>query len=199
MKYNLSKISRNIPTERLYQILSHNSIDDLFSTITDCFYIRDYRNGRGERMLGRKCFTWMSLVYPNIFIKLIPLIPEYGRWDDLLYIENASVQKYIFDFIRSQLSQDYFNMTIGNKISLCAKWMPNEGKSFSRHHKKRFNHLLVALDKTPKQYRKTLSVMRVYISIVKPYSDNKPTVKNDKTKKSENYQRIINHLNITAY
>ena len=51
------------------------------------FFARDVREGMGERRLFRS--VWENVckqpeVIKKKFAKVIPLIPEYGRWDDVL-------------------------------------------------------------------------------------------------------------------
>lgn len=47
------------------------------------FFARDCRLGIGERRLFRICLKWLANTRPDVVKKLIPLIAEYGRWDDL--------------------------------------------------------------------------------------------------------------------
>ena len=52
-----------------------------------CFQTRDVRGGKGERTLGRQMLVDLSNRLPQVFAdKLVPLVPEYGRWDDLIFI-----------------------------------------------------------------------------------------------------------------
>lgn len=166
MNIQIRDLHRDIPKAQLYYLLTYKSVSEsLLDTITDCFYIRDHRHGRGERALGRMCFNWIADVHPAIFLKLIPFIPEYGRWDDLLYITNPQVVPYIYFYIQNQIQTDRFNMSIGLPISTCAKWLPTEGKSFVRRHKRQFQALLRHLNITPKEYRIHMSVLRKYLQL----------------------------------
>ena len=74
----------NIP--HLYQCLQIAAKECIVDTIILAFYIRDCRGGKGERDLGRRCFQWLFLNYSSYFMKVVNFIPEYGRWDDLLYL-----------------------------------------------------------------------------------------------------------------
>ena len=47
------------------------------------FFARDIRGGMGERRIFRICFAWLANTRPEVVKKLIPLVAEYGRWDDL--------------------------------------------------------------------------------------------------------------------
>lgn len=70
------------------------------------FYSRDIRGGQGERQTFRDIFNFV----PNNY-KYTHHIPEYGRWDDLLYTFGDE------DIIKG--------LREGNQ--LCAKWMPRQG------------------------------------------------------------------------
>ena len=48
------------------------------------FYARDVRGGCGERRTFRVIFPRFARENPELAIKLLKLIPEYGRWDDLI-------------------------------------------------------------------------------------------------------------------
>ena len=48
------------------------------------FMLRDIRgNGMGERRSFRVCFKWLATVRPELVQKLVKLVSEYGRFDDL--------------------------------------------------------------------------------------------------------------------
>lgn len=144
----------------LVMYLDMSAQNDLLSTISICFFIRDCRNGLGKRKVGRWCFNWIATRHPTLFIKLISYIPVYGRWDDLLAIENTLFESIIFQYISLQLQRDTWNMITGDSISYCAKWLPSEGKSFSKSYPEKFQRLLKTLKKTPREYRKYLKTLR---------------------------------------
>ena len=48
------------------------------------FMLRDIRgNGMGERRSFRVCFKWLATVRPELVQRLVKLVSEYGRFDDL--------------------------------------------------------------------------------------------------------------------
>lgn len=142
----------------LYMTLSlHHPADSIMTA----FHIRSHlAGGMGNRDLGRQCFNWIADCYPFVFIRVIHLIPKYGRWDDLLYIENASVQPFLFQTIAIQLQQDILHVMNGRSVSTCAKWMPSEHKSFARKYPSKFKALLATLGMTKQKYRTILSLLR---------------------------------------
>tara|TARA_Y100000389_G_C17410638_1_gene490700 strand:- start:124 stop:1455 length:1332 start_codon:yes stop_codon:yes gene_type:complete len=74
----------NIPT--LYYYLNLAAEEDVIDTFILIFNLRDCRHGKGERKLGRYALQWLFLNYPTYFMKVVKFIPEYGRWDDLIYL-----------------------------------------------------------------------------------------------------------------
>jgi len=68
------------------------------------------------------------------------LIPEFGRWDDLLVLEDTKLQADAFNLIQKALLED--------QNGLCAKWMPRKGVTAAKLR----NHMGL----TPKLYRKVL-------------------------------------------
>jgi len=200
--YNPEHILRNTEKCRIYYMLDNNIDYNFVETVTDCFYIRDPRNGRGERDLGRICFNWLADKYPAVFVKICKYIPVYGRWDDLLYITNTEIRPFIYEFLALQINQDYYNMMIGDPITTCAKWMPTEGKSFARHNKNKFLQLLCHMKLKPKEYRIKISALRKYLETHSIYNNIKyNNIKyNNKTrrkvKRPEVYSMILNDLKI---
>jgi hypothetical protein len=47
-------------------------------------YLRDVRGGSGEREAFRLILHWLANNHPDRFVQIAALVPEYGRWDDLL-------------------------------------------------------------------------------------------------------------------
>lgn len=143
---------------------------DAILTMRYLFFLRDIRGGLGERNTFRHCLSYVLNYYKDIskeqLEKLLKLVPEYGRWDDLIFLyntsENTKVCKIIFEIIRSQLLEDYSNCLENKPISLLAKWMPSV-QNGSRKTAKMF----IRDFKCPeKEYRKMLSKLRTQINIV---------------------------------
>lgn len=110
------------------------------TTLRMLFWARDIRQGAGERKTFRDLFLHLEKNRPSTALKLLRLVPEYGRWDDLL-IFTGSLQKPAFEVIANGLKNP---ATSG----LCAKWMPRKGylaKQLREH-----------LGLSPKAYRKLL-------------------------------------------
>ena len=128
------------------------------------FYFRDIRGGQGERRLFKIIFEFLCKEYSEDAIKLIPLVPFYGRWDDLFVGIGTPAEKEIVNFIGRTLHKDISACLEGKEISLLAKWLP----SVSTHGKKKplAKFFIKALDVDEASYRKTLSKLRKQLNLV---------------------------------
>ena len=126
------------------------------------FYLRDVRGGQGERRFFRICYNWLCDFKPDVARRNLIYVPEYGRWDDLIYIAaNTKMQDGVFDFIRKQLFLD----AECNTPSLLAKWLPSENTS-SKTTKAMAHKLREHLKLSHKDYRKLLSMLRKRINVL---------------------------------
>ena len=126
------------------------------------FYLRDCRGGQGERRFFRVAFKELAWLDPDFAYQLLEKIPEYGRWDDLIYAADGTVLWHdAMMLVARQLNLDLKSKT----PSLLAKWMPSENAS-SLETKKMAASIRKSLQLTHKQYRKMLSVLRKRINIV---------------------------------
>lgn len=116
---------------------------DADKAIRILLWSRDVLLGAGEREQFRGLLKIVEEYSLETATKLIPKIPEIGRWDDMFYFQNPVMQSLVFDYYGRALKQ-------GN--ALAAKWAPRE-KSAKREIAYAFRkHLKL----TPKQYRKLL-------------------------------------------
>lgn len=125
------------------------------------FYSRDVRQGLGERHTFRVILEWLAQNSPSSIAKNISLIPEYGRYDDLLVLLGTPCEDSALGLIRSQLDSD----TTSNSPSLLAKWLPsiNASSPQARTHAKL---LAKSLGMSLKDYRQTLSKLRPKLKII---------------------------------
>lgn len=105
------------------------------------FWARDIRGGAGERKTFRNLMKSLETNHPRVAEKVIHLIPEYGRWDDLLIFSNHRLKQEAFKTVSKGLKDK-------NTQGLCAKWMPRKGKTA--------RELREYLKLSPKAYRKLL-------------------------------------------
>jgi hypothetical protein len=105
---------------------------------------RDVRGGAGERELFRGVLRHLERNHASVLPRLIDLVPEYGRFDDLLVFETPAAEKLAFGKIQAALKSG---------SALCAKWMPREKSSKSAVARR----LRQFLGLTPRAYRKLLA------------------------------------------
>ncbi len=127
------------------------------------FYLRDIRGGQGERHFFRVCMKWIGANEPNVYLKNLGNISEYGRWDDMIYTMDASPVTWdaTTALIKHQLALDCQSKT----PSLLGKWMPSENAS-SQSTKEMARRLAHELNLTARQYRKMLSGLREKINVL---------------------------------
>lgn len=103
------------------------------------FWARDARGGAGERQIFRDILEYLVVNSTDVVRKNLSLIPEFGRWDDILLLVGTEVEGDVFDLIKTELD---------NENGLCSKWMPRKGKVA--------NAIRRSFKVSPKVYRKTL-------------------------------------------
>ena len=126
---------------------------------------RDAREGLGERRTPKIILRYLAKVEPNIAKALIPLIPEYGRFDDLYTFFGTKCEKDALAFIKQQFEEDQRNMRAKRPVSLLAKWLASENAS-SKETKKNAKTIRNYLGLSARNYRKELTKMRKYLKVV---------------------------------
>ena len=134
--------SRRMSDQDIITVWNRAYTEDALLALKCLFWARDVRGGAGERRFFRVIWDHLrSSVSAQIIHDLEPLIPEYGRWDDvwagLPAIDHTTA--LWFHEVLTKKQEGY---------GLLAKWLPRKGKIFStmaRH-----------LEITPKELRKLL-------------------------------------------
>lgn len=106
-------------------------------------WARDVRGGAGERDTPRALMvSLLKAGHLDVVERLISKIPVVGRWDDLFVLigQSEKIDATIAETVAQALNE---------KNGLCAKWMPREGKKYSRFFMNRF-------ELTERQYRKLI-------------------------------------------
>ena len=67
------------------------------------FWARDIRGGAGERQIFKDVIQYVANHYSSVVEKNIHLIPEYGRWDDLLSLFGTPLESAALDLIKKGL------------------------------------------------------------------------------------------------
>lgn len=146
--------------------------EDKVMAIKWLFYVRDVRGGLGERRLFRIIFENLALSQAETVHKLVPLMAEYGRFDDLMILFNTPLEEVMLGYIRETLSQDLKAVRTNQPISLLGKWLPSENAS-SPKTKENALKVMRAMALTPRMYRKLLVQLRAKIGIIETMMSKK--------------------------
>lgn len=153
---------RNRSNEDCILLFKNALEEDEALALKTLFYLRDIRGGQGERRFFRVCFNWLAEHYPDIAERNLINVPEYGRWDDLIYsVFNTPLELNALRLIKHQLALDLESET----PSLLGKWLPSENAS-SETTKKAGKHIRQYLHITSREYRKILSALRARINVL---------------------------------
>lgn len=140
-------------------------IDDEDKAVRILLWARDVRGGAGERGTFRKLLNVLEQSNPAAASRLIPKIPEIGRWDDLMFFDEVW---------NKQLAVAAFANAIKDGNALAAKWAPRV-KAWSRINtelatrKNKFaidmaRFLNLTLSEYNKLLTKTASTVETYMS-----------------------------------
>lgn len=128
------------------------------------FYLRDVRGGQGERRFFRVAYKWLVKNDIKNAKRNFNLIPEYGRWDDLIDIAYATAPALNAEFV--ELIANQMDLDAQSKTpSLLAKWMPSENAS-NADTKAKARWIMNLVGVEPRAYRKRLSAIRQKINIL---------------------------------
>lgn len=105
-------------------------------------WLRDARGGAGERELFRQVMLYLEKHNPSLAEKLLPKVPELGRWDDVLVFQTPRLKEKAFTMLGNALRA---------KNGLAAKWTPRQGKLAAE--------IREFFGMSPKFYRKSLVEM----------------------------------------
>lgn len=157
---------RKASEDEIIQAFTRAYFDDKKIAIKWLFYARDVRGGLGERRLFRIALKEVIVKDINVpIVDLIKLVPEYGRFDDVLCLLDTPFANDVIYIIKEQLGTDISNMQQGNGVSLIAKWLPSVNTS-SNASKRQAKYIAKRLGMTDAEYRKTLSSLRGHIDVV---------------------------------
>lgn len=126
------------------------------------FYIRDVREGVGERRLFRVILPEIAYQLDN---RVFDWIMEYGRADDLFVFFGTEKEKDMINYVMNKLREAMKNSQDNKSISNLAKWMPSINCS-SNKTKELARKFIKAFEISEKSYRKLLAYLRSYANVV---------------------------------
>ena len=157
---------RNMTPEQIVDKFVKAFYEDKLLAVKWLFYARDAREGIGERRLFRICLKYLAEQHPEIAAAVIPLVPKYGRWDDLWCLLDTKLQENVLILVLQQLNDDAMGMQKGEPISLLGKWLPSINTS-SEETKRLARIIIKGMGfRSERQYRKLLSSLRAYLKVV---------------------------------
>lgn len=125
------------------------------------FYLRDARGGQGERRFFRVVTKWLAENKTAAMKRNLKYVPEFGRWDDLYVFVGTALEQDAFDLMGEQFVLDLQCKT----PSLLAKWLKSENTS-SAESRALATKTRKVFGLTPREYRKSLSVLRARINVL---------------------------------
>ena len=139
--------------------------------VRNIFYLRDVRQGQGERDLFRACLATLILMdtdHDRISKNFLELVPEYGRWDDLIYMFgfNHRISVMISEILSEQLERDIEDMNNNRPCSLLAKWFPLENNTRNKNKRVLAKTLRNFIFTDARSARKIISKLRNYIDVL---------------------------------
>jgi hypothetical protein len=167
LNFKVPSFRKGVPTNELltFDVAMRKNLSYAIKWL---FFLRDAREGLGEKRAFVEFFTKFFTFDKNTAIKVISLVGEYGRWKDIFdiiqYANNNELKSVCFNVVKEQLKQDVENLEASKSISLLAKWIPSINASDSA--RPMALELRKYLGLSNKEYRKMLSKLRAHIGIV---------------------------------
>ena len=155
---------RNESEEEIIKKFVKAYYEDRMLAVKWLFFLRDIRGGLGERRSFRIIFSYLASGEKKLAERLVPLVPEYGRFDDLLCLIGTPLEETVFGLFKEQLESDMEKMLNKKQVSLCAKWLPSINAS-SSETKNVAKKIVKYLGITAKEYRQMLASLREYIKV----------------------------------
>ena len=129
-------------------------------------FLRDIKQGCGERASFRKFLIHLADTKPTICVKFIDcfMSADYGRWDDLVEVYFKTTNKDIKHDISILLQTQLKNDLNSKHPSLMAKWLPSESSANKETSRRAKLLAKEVFECSNKQYRKTLASLRKLVA-----------------------------------
>lgn len=164
MNFKISSY-RNCSDTEIVEDFKKVFLEDKITALQFLFYIRDREEGLGERRTFRVILKALANAYPGYVIKVLPVIAEYGRWDDIFCLVDTKVKTETLELIKTQMVQDFNDMKENKPTTLLFKWLPSP-KASNPEQRKLAVTIRQYLGINEKRYRVALSKMRKYLDVV---------------------------------
>lgn len=155
---------RNAPEKTVIASFAELYAENKLLAVKWLFLVADVRGGLGERRLFRVCLSYLASADRQVAVKLLPLVAEYTRWDNLVYMLDTDVAEEAAAILKAQLDSDLTAMREGKSVSLLGKWLPSVNAS-DKNNVRLARLLCKKWGLTAAQYRKTLSALRARLEL----------------------------------
>ena len=131
------------------------------------FYVRDIREGYGERDTFNEMFAHLATINKESVVKNLWAVLEFGRAKDLYSLIGTPADDDMWAFMKNQFELDLKNMSSNKSISLLAKWIatPDSKSSNTKELGKKTAQKLGYNYKTMSEYKKKLRSLRKYLDL----------------------------------
>ena len=171
--FGLAGSFRTRQPEELVDLFNKAMAEDNLLATKFAYYLRDVREGLGERDVGKVLLYSLAVDYPKTFAANIETMTEVGRYDDLVDIlyglnKNGIVNEATTALqatLKDQYQKDIESMSKGEPASLLGKWMPSINTS-SKETKEKACMMRDLLGVDNMTYRKSLSSLREHLNVV---------------------------------
>lgn len=103
----LAGASRKMSEKDIEILFQKSIVENPLVALKTLFWARDPRGGAGERRFFRICMMFLRKNYPDLLLKNLRNIPEFGRYDDVVFLlsegENDDIDKEILLYIKETL------------------------------------------------------------------------------------------------
>ena len=156
------------------------------------FHLGDERGGKGEREIFQACMDWMVFNHPEVLLELLPLIPAFARWDQLIRLtvsENEEVAGEATKLVTEQFLEDV--RALGDlkegkavQLSAIAKWMPSSAS--------KARNLLTVMNLQEREYEQAVNELCERLrSAKKPVTTNSPYLRRVLAEKKHDYLQAV--------
>jgi hypothetical protein len=194
--FGLGGALRNRTEDDVISLFSKAFSEDALVSVKTLFYLRDILQGQGERKTFRTCFNWLAQKHPEIAIKNLDNVVQFGRWDDLFCVRGTKLWK---NNVLRMIQNEWYK---GGKPSLMFKWLKSNNTS-SKESRTIAEEIRSFLGISPRTYRKTLSEKRAELNVVErdmcANRWNKINYKGVPSKAALNYKEAFSRHDNTRY
>lgn len=156
---------READAGRIGRLFADAYAEDPLTAVRIVFYGRDVRNGLGERAAFRTLLSYMGSHMPEAVLPNLPLVAEYGRFDDWYALVGTPCESAMWKAMRVQLDADLAAANAGRAPSLLAKWLKTADASSQKTREMGVSTAL-HLGRTVYDYKRQVRFLRKCLRVV---------------------------------